>query len=191
MKIDQEIYNKLISRDESGLTLLYDNYINALFGMAFRILQNEAHAEDAIQKSFLKIWNNIDQYNSSKSTLFTWMARIVKNTAIDTSRLVSFQKENKSESFDIDVHKVGSQEIDESRIDALNMIDGLEDKYAIVLDYLYLRGYTQKELSEELDMPIGTIKTRVKKAIEILRDKYKGDAMLLISILIALLLIIA
>lgn len=189
LKIDQEIYNKLISRDESGLTLLYDNYVDALFGMAFRILNNEAHAEDAIQKSFLKIWNNIGQYNSDKSTLFTWMVRIVKNTAIDTSRLVSFQKENKSETFDINVHKVGSQEIDDSKIDALNMIDGLDEKYAIVLDYLYLRGYTQKELSLELDMPIGTIKTRVKKAIGILRDKYKADKILLITILLALLII--
>ena len=178
------------SRDESGLSLLYDNYVDALFGMAYRVLKNEAHAEDVIQKSFLKIWNNIGQYNSDKSTLFTWMARIVKNTAIDTSRLVSFKKENKSETFDINVHKVGSQEIDDSKIDALNMIDGLDEKYATILDYLYLRGYTQKELAEELDMPLGTIKTRVKKAIEILRDKYKADKMLLISILIALLLTI-
>lgn len=190
MKIDQEIYIKLKSRDESGLSLLYDNYVDALFGMAYRVLKNEAHAEDVIQKSFLKIWNNIGQYNSDKSTLFTWMARIVKNTAIDTSRLVSFKKENKSETFDINVHKVGSQEIDDSKIDALNMIDGLDEKYATILDYLYLRGYTQKELAEELDMPLGTIKTRVKKAIEILRDKYKADKMLLISILIALLLTI-
>ena len=66
LKIEQEIYKKLISRNESGLTLLYDNYIDALYGMAFRILQNEAHAEDVIQKSFLKIWNNIDQYDSNK-----------------------------------------------------------------------------------------------------------------------------
>jgi len=190
LKIDQEIYIKLKSRDESGLSLLYDNYVDALFGMAYRVLKNEAHAEDVIQKSFLKIWNNIGQYNSDKSTLFTWMARIVKNTAIDTSRLVSFKKENKSETFDINVHKVGSQEIDDSKIDALNMIDGLDEKYATILDYLYLRGYTQKELAEELDMPLGTIKTRVKKAIEILRDKYKADKMLLISILIALLLTI-
>lgn len=187
MNLEKEIYNKLMARDESGLSLLYENYVDALYGMAYRILNHEAHAEDAIQKSFLKIWNSIGQYDSEKSTLFTWMATIVKNTSIDMTRLVSFQKEKKSETFDINVHKAGTDQIDESKMDTLTIIDGLDSKYAIILDYLYLRGYSQRELSDELGIPIGTIKTRVKKAIDILRKKYATDKNLMISIVLIVL----
>lgn len=190
MKIEQEIYSKILSRDEAGLGLLYDNYIDAFYGMAFRILKDSSFAEDAVQQSFLKIWNSIDQYDSTKSTLFTWMARIVKNTAIDTARLVSYQNEKKSESLDVNVHNVGSQNINEASIDALRMIAGLEEKYALVLDYLYLRGYTQRELSVSLDIPIGTIKTRVKKGLAILRTKYDVGKLLSIVAMLSALTII-
>lgn len=151
--------------------------------MAFRILKDSSLAEDAVQKSFLKIWNSIEQYDADKSTLFTWMARIVRNTAIDTSRLVSFQNEKKSESLDTNVHKVGSYETDHSSIDTDAMMKGLDAKYALIIDYLYLRGYTQKELSDELDIPIGTIKTRVKKAIDILRTNYDVGNLLTIALI--------
>jgi len=183
LSIEQEIHGKLISRDQSGLTLLYDKYIDAFYGMAFRILKDSSLAEDAVQKSFLKIWNSIEQYDADKSTLFTWMARIVRNTAIDTSRLVSFQNEKKSESLDTNVHKVGSYETDHSSIDTDAMMKGLDAKYALIIDYLYLRGYTQKELSDELDIPIGTIKTRVKKAIDILRTNYDVGNLLTIALI--------
>lgn len=159
------------ARNETGLSLLYSNYSDSLYGIAFRVLNRHSFAEDAIQQSFLKIWNNIDQYDPNKSTLFTWMVRIVKNTSIDIRRLKSFQNEEKSETLDVHVHTTERSHIDTDGIDTKAMIEGLDEKYAFVLEHLYLKGYTQRELSEEFDMPIGTIKTRVKKGIEILRSK--------------------
>lgn len=188
MKIDQDIYTRLRSRDETGLSLLYDNYSESLYGIALRVVRNEAFAEDSIQKSFLKIWNNIDQYDESRSTFFTWMAQIVKNTAIDIRRLKSFQKEEKSESFDVAVHKTESTSIDTDAMDVAKMIEGLDEKYAFVLEYLYLRGYSQRELADEFDMPIGTIKTRVKKGIQILRDRFSKEEKFFLGLLFALLL---
>lgn len=194
LRLDQDIYSKLCARDESGLRLLYSNYSDALYGMAYRILGSRSFAEDALQQSFLKIWNNIEQYDPERSTLFTWMARIVKNTSIDIKRLKSFQNEQRSETIDANVHTRGSSETDTSHIDAVNMIDGLDEKYAFVIEYLYLRGYTQKELSDEFDIPIGTIKTRVKKGIEILRSKLDKEKKLFLgsftlSLIIILLLL--
>lgn len=188
MKIDQDIYTRLRSRDETGLSLLYDNYSESLYGIALRVLRNEAFAEDSIQKSFLKIWNNIDQYDESRSTFFTWMAQIVKNTAIDIRRLKSFQKEEKSESFDIAVHKTENTTIETDAMDVAKMVEGLDEKYAFVLEYLYLRGYTQSELADEFDIPIGTIKTRVKKGIQILRDRFNNEEKFFLGLLFALLL---
>lgn len=175
MSIEQDIVHLLKSKNESGLRLLYGNYSEALYGIAYRTLGHQAFAEDALQKSFLKIWNGIDQYDNEKSTLFTWMARIVRNSALDIKRLKSFQKEEKSESINLNVHNIKTESIDTDKEDIRVMISGMDEKYAFVLEYLYLKGFTQSELSKEFDIPLGTIKTRVRQAILILREKYKGE----------------
>lgn len=190
MKIDQEIYGFICARDERGLSLLYKNYSDSLYGIAARVLTRHSFAEDAIQQSFLKIWNNIDQYDPDKSTLFTWMARIVKNTSIDIRRLKSFQAEEKSETYDTTVHNSDSVFIDTDGIDTKRIIEGLDEKYAFVLEHLYLKGYSQSELSDEFDIPLGTIKTRVKKGIEILRSRLIKEKKFIIGIFFIVLIII-
>ena len=190
MKIAQEIYGFICARDERGLSLLYKNYSDSLYGIAARVLTRHSFAEDAIQQSFLKIWNNIDQYDPDKSTLFTWMARIVKNTSIDIRRLKSFQAEEKSETYDTTVHNSDSVFIDTDGIDTKRIIEGLDEKYAFVLEHLYLKGYSQSELSDEFDIPLGTIKTRVKKGIEILRSRLIKEKKFIIGIFFIVLIII-
>ncbi len=174
--INQEIVSRMMARDEAGLRLLYRHYSDALYGIAFRVLRhNKAHAEDALQKSFLKIWNSINQFDDEKSTLFTWMSRITRNTAIDISRLKTFQAEQKSETVDPNVHNTEVTTIKTETLDSTALLEGLDDKYSFVLEHLYLKGYTQKELSDEFGIPLGTIKTRVKKAIDILRSRLKNE----------------
>jgi len=159
-----------------------------LYGIAFRVLQNRAHAEDAIQKSFLKIWDNIGQYDTDKSTLFTWMAQIVRNTSIDIRRLKSFQKEEKSETLDTNVHNVRSMEMETEHIDVSKLFEGLDEKYVFVLEHLYLKGYSQGELSKKFDIPLGTIKTRVKKAIDTLRSELSKEQKLFMGLFALILL---
>lgn len=190
LKIDHKILLKLRSRDQAGLTLLYENYLSALNGIAFNILKSKAHSEDAIQRAFLKIWDNINQYDENKSTLFTWMAQITRNTALDIKRLKSFEKEHKSESLDPTVHNNKTTQINTDKIDVKSLIDGMDEKYAFVLDHLYLQGYSQSELSKEHGIPLGTIKTRVKKGIEILRDKLKDEKKFILGFITLILLII-
>ena len=190
MKIDLEIYNRLLSRDETGLSLLYQNYSKSLYGIAFRVLGSHFYAEDAIQKSFLKIWNNIDQYNPERSTLYTWMAQIVRNTSIDIRRLKSFQKEEKSDSLDTSVHNVKTSRSNTDHLDISTLLEGMDEKYLFVLEHLYLKGYTQSELSKEFNIPLGTIKTRVKKGIDILRTKLSKEQKLFLGMLLIVLLTI-
>ena len=190
MNIDTEIYNLLKARNEKGLSMLYKNYSSSLFGISFRILNNNAFAEDAIQKSFLKIWNNIEQYDSGKSTLFTWMAKIVRNTSIDIRRLKSFQVEEKSETLNPKMHDSKKSYIDTNKIDTSSILSGLDEKYAFVIEHLYLKGYSQSELAEEFDIPLGTIKTRVKKGITILRSKLDKEKKFMLGIFLITLLII-
>ena len=97
------------------------------------------------------------------------------NSSIDISRLKSFQKEAKTETIDPIVHKTENEFIDTDKIDVKNLLEGMDEKYKVVLEYLYLKGYSQSELSEKLDMPLGTIKSRSKKAIDLLREKLKKE----------------
>ncbi len=175
MTTDNEIIQLIKLKDEQGLRLLYKHYSNSLFGISFRVLNNEAFAEDALQQSFLKIWNNIDQYDSDKSILFTWMSNIVRNTAIDIKRLKSFAKESKTISIEPNVYKGEAISDDHSKIDIDYLLSKVDEKYSVILEHLYLKGYSQSELAEKLDLPIGTIKTRVKKAIDLLRDHLRGE----------------
>ena len=97
--------------------------MNSLNGIAFNILKSKSHSEDAIQRSFLKIWNSIHQFDEKKSTLFAWMAQITRNTSIDIKRLKSFENEQKSEVLEPNVHNAGSSFINTDKIDVLKIIE--------------------------------------------------------------------
>lgn len=175
MDINEQIIRLLRDRDEKGLSMLYSHYSSTLYGISLRILRHEAFAEDCLQRSFLKIWDSIDTYEDQKSTLYTWMAQIVRNTAIDIRRLKSFQREEKTESIDALVYtsKVTRQNL--GSIDAETLLKGLDGKYSEVLNGLYLQGYTQSELSEKLNIPLGTLKTRAKRAIDLIRSRLQSE----------------
>lgn len=177
--IDKEIVEKIRAGNEDGLRLLYKNYSSTLFGIAMRHLNNEMYAEEVLQNTFLKVWQKIDQYDPEKAAFYTWMVNILKNSAIDVGRTLKFQSEQKTVSFDNDVHNSKNEHILSMGMEATQLLKNVEQKYVQVLDYLYLRGYSQSEMAEELDIPIGTIKTRVKKAIDILRTKLDKETALL------------
>ncbi|MFZ1677363.1 MAG: sigma-70 family RNA polymerase sigma factor [Saprospiraceae bacterium] len=157
------------------MSLLYDHYSDSLFGIINRILGDAQLAEDALQKSFLKIWQNIDAYDAAKASLFTWMSVIARNTALDQKRLKTFQAKQKTVSVDEIVYRPGSSTPDGDSIDAKRLLANLDENNRIVLEYAYLKGYTQQEISEELNIPLGTVKTRLRKAISILREELKHE----------------
>ena len=79
------------------MSLLYDNYADALYGLVNRILDDAGAAEDVLQKTMLKIWKSIDSYDASKSSFYTWMSVIARNTALDQKRLKTFQAKVKTQ----------------------------------------------------------------------------------------------
>lgn len=176
-----EIVRLLKLRDEKALVYLYDNYAAALNGIIFRILKSNKLSEEVLQQTFLKIWNKIELYDSSKAQLFTWMHRIAKNTALDAKRLKRYENNQNTASLDLEIHNVQNNHISLANMDVQPLISLLDEKYRILLDHIYLNGYTQSETSEKLGIPIGTVKTRVRKAIMTLRVELKNEKKLFIS----------
>jgi len=139
-----------------------------------------------LQQSFLKAWNKFDQYTEKKSSLYTWLSAIARNTALDKIRLKGYQNNLKSESFETTVHDTKTSYIDLSTLDARDLLKNLDEKYRLVLDLMYLQGYPQSDISKALDIPLGTVKTRLRKALNILREDLKNEKGLFISLLFAL-----
>lgn len=186
---DSQITHLIRNRDEKGISLLYDKYANALYGVIERILNNPGLSEEVLSQTMLKAWNKIDSFDIQKSTLFTWLMAIARNSAIDKRRLKSFENNHKTDSISSPVYNIVATEAD-SNIDTLKILGLLDEKYKVVLNKVYLEGYSQSEAAELLDIPLGTVKTRVRTAIQILREELKDEKSLFFSIILLLILLI-
>lgn len=188
-----QVVELIKKRDEKGLSYLYDNYASTLNGIITRIVGSEKIAEEVLQSCFLKVWDKIDQYDETKSTLFTWMARIARNCAIDITRL---KKHKNSQVTDTIERKHESSFVTNQNIDSLDtetLLSKIDVKYRIVIDYVYLKGYSHSAAAEELDIPLGTLKTRIRKGINIMRGElvnekslFLGSCLLIFHLIISL-----
>ncbi len=172
------------------MTALYEKYGNAIYGVITRIVKNQNIAEEVLQQTMLKAWNKMENYNESKSSIYTWLNVIARSTSMDAVRLKRYQVEQKTDTLDPLVHDSKTSNINVSKIDVGRLTANLEPKYKDVLDKLYLEGYSQREVSDILDIPLGTVKTRVKYAIGILRKELENEKSLFLGILFFIILII-
>ncbi|GGH34828.1 RNA polymerase sigma-70 factor [Mangrovimonas yunxiaonensis] len=173
--IEQEIIDLLGKSDKRAITLLYENYADALYGVAMKILKDDDLAQDALQESLIKVWKKPQSYNPKKAKLFTWLYRITYNTAIDKVRSRS-NKQSKEIQIEVsNVYKLTSKSINQDVIDIKTHLKTLDEKYQIVLKALFFEGMTQQEASDELDIPLGTIKSRLKIGLRELKKIYDPE----------------
>jgi RNA polymerase sigma factor (sigma-70 family) len=160
--IEQTIVQLLEKGDKTAINLLYENYADSLYGVILKITNNEELAQDALQETFIKVWKNSKKYDSKKAKLFTWLYRIAHNTAIDKLRSFNnrFHKEVQIETSNVYILPTSS--LNQDVIDLKDHVSKLDEKYQIVLNALFFEGMTQQEASDELDIPLGTIKSRLK-----------------------------
>lgn len=155
---------------------MYDHYSSALYGIISRIIANEDVAEEVLQDVFLKIWNRIEQYDPDKGRLFTWMLNLARNQAIDKTRSKEISKSKKTTPIDHFVSTIEGRGSSKQNVDAIGLtdvLDKLSEDQKFVVTYLYLKGYTQSELAKEFDIPLGTVKTRLRMAMIALRTQLK------------------
>ena len=180
--LEKHIVELLQERNEKAISLLYEHYADTLLGVANKVVRDEELAQDVLQESFVKIWKKSDSYDPSKAKLFTWLFRITRNTAIDKLRSVS-TKSDKEIQIDVsDVYNLGVDSTRPEFMDVRENLDKIESKYQIVLDALFFQGMTQQEASDELDIPLGTIKSRLKIGLRELRKIYGPVLLMVLSI---------
>ncbi|WP_282149222.1 RNA polymerase sigma factor [Algibacter lectus] len=170
--IEKDIVYLLERGDKKAITLLYENYADSLYGVIQKIISDEDTAQDVLQETFVKIWRYAKKYDSSKAKLFTWLYRIAYNTAIDKVRSLK-NKTNKEVQIETSsVYKITTNQLNDDVLDIQKHLSTLEEKYQIVINALFFEGMTQQEASEELDIPLGTIKSRLKIGLRELKKIY-------------------
>lgn len=166
----------LKARDNSFLDYLYDHYSGALYGVILRVVRDEEVAQEVLQDAFLKIWNKIESYDPLKGKLFTWLLNVTRNLAIDRTRSSEIQKARKTDDIDLLVVTVNKQQQTEQVVDAIGLkevLGKLPEDQRFVIEHLYLKGFTQSELAEEFNIPLGTVKTRTRLGLKELRTMLK------------------
>ncbi|MDX1685239.1 MAG: RNA polymerase sigma factor [Saprospiraceae bacterium] len=179
-------------RNERGLSLLFERYSGSIMGLLIRMLNDRHIAEEVLQTTFLKAWERIDRYDENKASLHTWLYTIARNSALDVIRLKSFERRSKKEPMDKVNEKKEPVYVPTAGIDTNKLLNSIEDKYRKVLDCLYLQGYSQRETAELLDIPLGTVKSRLRVGMRNIRNEISSETALFwaISILVIFLLII-
>jgi len=166
-------------RNQKAFAYLYDNYSKALFGVIHSIVNNQEESEDVLQNTFLKIWNNFDSYDASKGRLYTWMLNISRNMAIDCTRSKHEKVKNKiQEPTDAVYHKnkLFVEDNSHEAIGLKNIVEGLKEDQKEIIELAYYQGYTQDEISKKLNLPLGTVKTKVRQALLSLRELTKDES---------------
>lgn len=173
--IEKEIVGLLENGDQEAMSLLYNNYADSLYGVILKIITDEDLAQDVLQETFIKVWRKAKTYDSKKARLFTWLYRIAYNTAIDKVRSKTKKDHKEVQIETSNVYKLTSKGLNQDVIDIKTHLKTIDEKYRIVINALFFEGMTQQEASEELNIPLGTIKSRLKIGLRELKKIYDPE----------------
>ncbi|PHI21126.1 RNA polymerase subunit sigma-70 [Lewinellaceae bacterium SD302] len=182
------LFEQLRSGSETAMGELYADYSSSLYGQVYKLVPREEEASELLQDVFVKIWQNIDSYDRNTGRPYTWMARIARNRAIDHLRSARSKRNEKTDGLP-DYVTNHSRLAEEQFVDAIGLgkvVDQLDPKYRELIEFLYFREYTQSEASKALDIPLGTVKTRARKAMQELRQILQSEIRSPLLVLVAL-----
>lgn len=162
-------------RDTEAIQLIDMHYQMALFGVIYKIVGIQELAEDAWQESLVKIWRFGTQYDPEKGRLFTWLINICRRTAIDKIRSKDYREQKNGQEIKeatLQGNNTSEALVEETYIEGIGIkeiVDKLEPKYKELVELLYFKGHTQQEAAKVLEIPLGTVKTRIRQGVNLLR----------------------
>lgn len=172
-QIEQDqLVSRIRKRETEAFGYLYENYSSAIYGSIFRIVNNEDVAQEVLQDAFMKFWDKIEQYDVTKGRFFTWMVNISRNLAIDKLRSKEMKKVGKTDNIETYVSGIERDNLNHLNVDGIGLkevLTSLREEERFILEMVYFKGYTQSEISEEHDIPLGTVKTRLRMGLKNLR----------------------
>ncbi len=169
---DEELLDLLARSDERALAELYDRFGGVAYRLAFRILRDEALAQDAVQEAFLAVWRSADSFLPERARPSTWVLTLVHRRAVD---LVRREERRRGEPLEPAMHAAGETTEEEASVryhrrlvqEALKQLPADQRE---ALELAYYAGLTQSEVAERLGQPLGTIKSRTFAGLSRMRE---------------------
>jgi len=165
---------------EGAFDELYDRFGSLVFKMAFQALPSRAEAEDAVQEVFLRLWKTADRYDSEKAALVTWVMLITRRHIVD--RLRRTKARVKAGGLNEGWTEAASEspastpgETEERVANLLSRVETLPELQRIVVQRAYLGGQTLRQIGQELDIPLGTVKSALSRALARLRERSAAE----------------
>jgi RNA polymerase sigma factor (sigma-70 family) len=174
---EEELVSLLRQQSREAFNYLYQQYSGVLYGTVKKVIFDDHTAQDVLQEVFVKIWNNINQFNPEKGKIYTWMINIARNAAIDKLRSKGEIMKSKIHTGEDIVYNVEKGMSTEQRTDAIGLrkvVSELKPEYEAIVELAYYKGFTMDEIAKNLGIPLGTVKTRMRHAMQLLRQHFKN-----------------
>jgi len=173
---DEELLTLVGQRDQIAFEVFYDRFERRAFSLAYRIVGERSAAEDTVQEAFFSIWKSGERYDQTRGSAGAWALGIVRNRSIDMLR----SKASRTPTLDSDDDGVLESRPAPNRTDEQAMrretqrevrevISDLPEKQSKVIDLAFFGGFSQSEISSMLDLPLGTVKGRMRLGLEKIR----------------------
>ncbi len=178
-KVDYELMQRVSTNQEAAVGELYDRFGSLVFRMAYQSMPTRAEAEDAVQEIFVRLWRTSDRYDPRKAALVTWVMLLTRRHLVDKlrrkrSRIKTAMLDDSLASGigAWDESKAGKQMEHDEHFEALiRKVETLPELQRTVVMRAYLGGQTLRQISEELETPLGTIKSALSRALVRLRER--------------------
>ena len=168
----------LQSDEQRHFSKFYDRFSAALFGLILGWIKDAEVAENLLQDVFVKAWRGRELYDPSKGRLYTWLYNIARNTCIDFLYSKTFKKTKVSLLSDDVAMLVPSLKnggLTPDTIGLRKLVNELREEEREVVELVYFKGFTQRQIADMMNIPLGTVKTRMNKAMKELRYYFKKD----------------
>lgn len=174
---DRELAERLKNRDAGAMSVLYDRYGRLVYSVIFGVVRDGATAEDLVQETFLRVWNRMQGFDSTRGALGPWILAVARNRAIDHVRSAAARMSQNS--FEIAEHDHPSVFVDmEGDLFAASQarhireaLKRLNDNQRRCIEMAYFEGLSQTEMADRMGQPLGTVKTWVRTALRSLRTE--------------------
>ena len=166
--------------DEAAMAELYDRFVGLVFKASRQVLSSQAEAEDAVQETFVRLWQTADRFDPHRAKLVTWVMLITRRHLIDRLRRRSARPEQLGLDSSIDFAGPASEPLPEPGgehdVEILRRrVAELPELQRVVIERTYIQGFTLREVSEQLGAPLGTVKSALSRGLARLRDRMASD----------------
>lgn len=174
--LDPNLIHRVAQADHKAFLMLYDRYAGRVFGLALRMMGNAMAAEDVAQEAFLKVWSRASTFKPNRGSLLAWVLTITRHTALDRIRA---DARRTSPSDPSDPERVLLELPDprtstsEARWRSLHlMLADLPAEQQQVIDLAFFNGLSHSQIADHLNLPLGTVKTRLRLGMDKLRQAW-------------------